>query len=446
LATAKVGHALVQQRDADGLVRLPESAGSPPSERGQDSTRKREILEVASRVFAATGWRTPLQDLAAECGLLAGSLYYYFDSKEAIVAELIGRQLQDHRRIADEALAKSDSPEPGTSLAAVENLSLAIAASAVRNSAAVQLTFFEPPVPIDTPSPSTRQIREPIVAAMLRLLQAGSDAGSVRADVDLHVLADQLCQAMLRVGLAQMHSAGDLETVAVTIVDIFTNGLAADPISEEVLMGSAARRAVDRAVKSWSDRDALPRNERSAAVLDAARAEFGRRGYEVTTIRDIANAAGTGIGSVYRLFKSKEAILEAIMRSYADKVMSAWGAALYSDSNAVEKLDALAWQHINVMDHLRDEFKIQTTWIRQNPPDPDMGWSFLTLLRQLKNLVDEGIEAGEIRLHGPISEITARCVIDALCVPWSVVDDIGGDAALSLARNVVLNGFATRTA
>ena len=94
---------------------LPESPGNPPSEPGQDSARKREILEVASRVFATTGWRTPLQDLAAECGLLAGSLYYYFDSKEAIVAELIGRQVQDHRRIADEALAKSDSPEPGSS-------------------------------------------------------------------------------------------------------------------------------------------------------------------------------------------------------------------------------------------------------------------------------------------------------------------------------------------
>ena len=32
-----------------------------------------------------------------------------------------------------------------------------------------------------------------------------------------------------------------------------------------------------------------------------ARAEFGRRGYEATTVRDIAKAAGLSTGTVYRL-------------------------------------------------------------------------------------------------------------------------------------------------
>ena len=47
-----------------------------------------------------------------------------------------------------------------------------------------------------------------------------------------------------------------------------------------------------------------------------ARSEFGRRGYEATTVRDIAAAAGLSVGSVYRLIGSKDELLGSIMRSF----------------------------------------------------------------------------------------------------------------------------------
>jgi AcrR family transcriptional regulator len=45
------------------------------------------------------------------------------------------------------------------------------------------------------------------------------------------------------------------------------------------------------------------------AILAAARAQFVARGYEATTIRDVARAAGVAVGSVHAHFKDKEALL-----------------------------------------------------------------------------------------------------------------------------------------
>ena len=63
---------------------------------------------------------------------------------------------------------------------------------------------------------------------------------------------------------------------------------------------------------------------KAAHVRAVARAEFGRRGYEMTTIRDIASAAGLGTGTVYRVIGSKDELLMSIMLEFGQKVGGAW--------------------------------------------------------------------------------------------------------------------------
>lgn len=58
---------------------------SSPSPRVTD--RKREILAAASRVFRAKGLHEAgMRDIAAELGMTAGNLYYYFENKQEILA------------------------------------------------------------------------------------------------------------------------------------------------------------------------------------------------------------------------------------------------------------------------------------------------------------------------------------------------------------------------
>ncbi len=73
-----------------------------------DTQRRDEILDTASGVFASSGLRTTLQEIAEASGIQPGSLYHHFESKEAIVVELVKRYHADLDRQAEIAL--KDAP------------------------------------------------------------------------------------------------------------------------------------------------------------------------------------------------------------------------------------------------------------------------------------------------------------------------------------------------
>lgn len=54
------------------------------------STRtRRRILNAAAEVFSEQGYAARLSDIADRAGMKAGSLYYHFDSREDLVAEVL---------------------------------------------------------------------------------------------------------------------------------------------------------------------------------------------------------------------------------------------------------------------------------------------------------------------------------------------------------------------
>ena len=76
------------------------------SERKSDRTRER-ILDAAAEVFSEQGYSARLSDIAERAGMKAGSLYYHFDSREDLVAEILHRGIQrsfDHAREAVDAM------------------------------------------------------------------------------------------------------------------------------------------------------------------------------------------------------------------------------------------------------------------------------------------------------------------------------------------------------
>lgn len=58
--------------------------------RGTKSERTRQrILDAAAEVFSEQGYGARLSDIAARADMKAGSLYYHFDSREDLVAEVL---------------------------------------------------------------------------------------------------------------------------------------------------------------------------------------------------------------------------------------------------------------------------------------------------------------------------------------------------------------------
>lgn len=412
-----------------------------------DGTRRTEILQTAASLIASSGLRTSLQEIADAAGILPGSLYHHFESKEAILVELLGRYHADLDRIAEHAQGKLDDPATRSAFDRIVDLSSAIAQCAVTHGAALQMTFYEAHGPNRELTALAQRRPTAIMEAMLQTLRAARWSGYLKSDVDLPVLADRLVQVMLQVGLDVIRYNASPDKLADLLCRILLEGLAAVPPADSRLDRSPAFVAADAVVKSWSDdADAEP-DDKAAHVRAVARAEFGRKGYEVTTIRDIASAAQLGTGTVYRLIGSKDQLLASIMQSFGEKVADGWTRVLRSESSVIEKLDALNWVHTNVLDRFGDEFRIQLAWMRQSPPDaPNIGWLFGKRIRQMKTLLAEGIRSGEIIVDSPSNETLARSVIGVGWIPENILHELGVSASLSHQRDTMLRGVTTSRA
>ena len=75
------------------------------------SQRKEQVLETAFRLFAEQGYHgTTVGDVCDVMGVGKGVFYWYFDSKEALFAELLKRSLYQLRRSQQTAIEGIDDP------------------------------------------------------------------------------------------------------------------------------------------------------------------------------------------------------------------------------------------------------------------------------------------------------------------------------------------------
>jgi AcrR family transcriptional regulator len=223
-------------------------------------------------------------------------------------------------------------------------------------------------------------------------------------------------------------------------------GLAVRPPDDARLDRSKARRAADEAIQSWEEDDVAGTEDKAAWIRAVARSEFARRGIELTTIREVAAAAGMSTGAVYRVIESKDNLLPAILWPYVEKVAEGWNRIADSAATPVEKLDALLWFNINVVHRFAEEDRIQSLGLQLAPPkSPNLPWTFPAQLRQLKGVISEGIRARQLRVEkGASLDMIARCVFALVLTPENIVREIGIRDALHFDRDTFLRGAAKR--
>jgi AcrR family transcriptional regulator len=408
-------------------------------------SRRDEILDVASRLIATSGLRTSLQQITEAADILPGSLYHHFRSKDDILVELMRRYHAELDRIGQETERALDEPgyQPGPER--VVELGERVAEAATRHQAALQLTFYETPSVSEELIELARRPPAQLRQAMLDTLRAVRWSGGLRPGLHLPSVADRECQTMLHTGLNAIAQHAAPREAARVMGQILLDGLATGQPGDASLDASPAFTAASQVVRTWVDQPQPEPADTAGRVRAAARTEFARRGFETTTLRDIAAAAGVGLGTVHRMIGSKDEVLADIMRSLGQRVAGGWASIFESRSTPAEMLDAMTWININTLYHFPDEFKIQLAWLRQAPPDAtELGWSFSHQLGLLAGLLADGIATGEIR-PGPCPiDVLARCVITVQWIPENILTDLGTRGALLLARDTVLRGITAR--
>ncbi|MFE0754094.1 TetR/AcrR family transcriptional regulator [Inquilinus sp. NPDC058860] len=93
--------------------------------------------------------------------------------------------------------------------------------------------------------------------------------------------------------------------------------------------------------------------DRVAALLQAGAAVFAEKGYEATTMTEVAARAGASIGSLYQFFPGKEALADALLAGYGEQVLA--GLQAVEAQAAQLAVPALADALIDLLVALKEE-------------------------------------------------------------------------------------------
>ena len=168
--------------------------GSPERIRKGERTRTR-ILDAAADVLAREGYAAAtLTDIAAVAEMQAGSLYYHFDSKDAIVEEVLRVGIEH----ASEAICHAVVGR-GPDANGHDRLLAAVAAYATRivadsNYTRANIRCYEE-APRSTRAALAVPLRE-FANVWVDLMRAGQKDGSLRSEFDPRVVARMTISAL----------------------------------------------------------------------------------------------------------------------------------------------------------------------------------------------------------------------------------------------------------
>jgi AcrR family transcriptional regulator len=189
-------------------------------------TRREELLGIAAGLFAERGYRnTTVRDIADAAGILSGSLYHHFDSKESMVDEIL-RSFQEELFGRYDAILASDD-DARTKLERAVRVSFAAIHEhrhevAIFQNEADQLGTLERFGYLAERNAQSRQV-------WLTLLREGVDSGVLRDDLDVE-LVYRFIRDTVWVAVRWYRPGGELshETVADQYLTILLDGIARD--------------------------------------------------------------------------------------------------------------------------------------------------------------------------------------------------------------------------
>ena len=269
------------------------------------------ILAAAAKLFRDEGYTaTTLRQIAKFADIEAGSIYYHFPSKEAIVCEVLQIGVRDVfeavLRVKERIRQSETGFRRGFELMIGAHLGSIMKGSEF---ASANIRNFSR-LPEDLRAVH-RPLRRRYAGLWDELLEEGRVNGDVRPDIDLMLLRQFVLSALN--WTVEWHDVDryHVEVLSEGLSRLLLDGMAAQgtDISDEpapilIKFAEIADLAGDDGTKASRTR---------AHLLSVAARVLRERGYKATTMRDIAEAANIKAGSIYYHFASKDEIVDAVL-------------------------------------------------------------------------------------------------------------------------------------
>lgn len=143
--------------------------------------------------------------------------------------------------------------------------------------------------------------------------------------------------------------------------------------------------------------------ETRGRILETAKAHLRRFGYGKTTVVDIARELGMSHANVYRFFRSKTDLLDAIIEEWLDESEALMDEIVSRDAPATERLEALiAETHRLKRSKFETDPNVYEIYSRVMTGRPDLAKrNRRSRLKALARVIEDGIAAGEFHLTDP---------------------------------------------
>jgi AcrR family transcriptional regulator len=160
---------------------------------------------------------------------------------------------------------------------------------------------------------------------------------------------------------------------------------------------------------------------RQEAILRAALRLFGQRGYDETTVEEIAREAGVAKGLLYHYFRSKEEVLERVLLAGFEILEDAMAAAR-SVADPRGRLERLLEDFAELLRREAGFFRLYTSLLIRLPSRPHLRRLVVQASEGLLGELQELLEALGIR--NPRTEAyRLGALLDGIAVDYLVMGD-----------------------
>jgi AcrR family transcriptional regulator len=205
----------------------PASQSAAPAANGAArSQRRADVVRIASELFAQKGFRaTTVREIAEAAGILSGSIYHHFDSKEAIGDEVLSSFLDEV--LADYRSAVSTGTDPAEVL---ERIVRSSSHTLARHHAA--LTMLQNDWSYFSTQPRFAYMRKDlreIEQIWITQLERGKESGVFRPDLDVK-LTYRLLRDILWLPMNWRHAGGfSTDQVVNALLRLLFDGITSPP-------------------------------------------------------------------------------------------------------------------------------------------------------------------------------------------------------------------------
>lgn len=185
--------------------------------------RETEVYAAAARLFARKGFHaTRMQDIADELGMQKGSLYYYFNSKDELLSDLVTGSVQEAQSSLQTILDSDQSPAQKLESAIDEHLRIL-----QQNADLHLINAQEILMSLDTETAvTTNTLLKNYETIWAAIVQEGIDAGNFRPDLDRKIVIKALL-GLCNSTLTWFEPTGRLTSkqIAQIFTELMINGL-----------------------------------------------------------------------------------------------------------------------------------------------------------------------------------------------------------------------------